>query len=305
MCSLICYNKIYSFHDRYSEYSLYWIIFNLKSKNKNQPLKALLTALLTYTTNSEMISIHHHDHPASVKEETWSENALKSPKYFFKHPQSFNNQVFPVSIKWYFPSSICSGQNHSHLPWFILLLSNTISNPSRNPIGYTFKRHPPSDQFSNPLVLPLNSKPSSSVFWIIVKSLQWSSSFGLFTRLVYFPHSISRDSVQIYVRSSHSTPQNFPMASHLAWTQSQNPYDGQQGPTEWIMPSPFSIPEPLSCCSPLSSAHFAGPPVDLSKQQQTERTCTFFFLFWPCQAACRGSPPGIEPCAPCRGSEES
>ena len=168
MCSLICYNKIYSFLDRYSEYSLYWIIFSLRSKNRNQPLKALLTALLTYTINSgEMISIHHHDHPASVKEETWSENALKSPKYFFKHPQSFNNQVFPVSIKWYFPSSICSGQNHYHLPWFILLLSNTISNPSRNPIGCTFKRYPPSDQFSNPLGLPLNSKPSSSVFWII------------------------------------------------------------------------------------------------------------------------------------------
>lgn len=71
MCSLICYNKIYSFHDRYSEYSLYWIIFSLRSKNRNQPLKALLTALLTYTINSgEMISIHHHDHPASVKEET-------------------------------------------------------------------------------------------------------------------------------------------------------------------------------------------------------------------------------------------
>ena len=92
---------------------------------------------------------------------------IKIPKVFFKHPQSFNNQVFPVSIKWYFPSSICSGQNHYHLPWFILLLSNTISNPSRNPIGCTFKRYPPSDQFSNPLGLPLNSKPSSSVFWII------------------------------------------------------------------------------------------------------------------------------------------
>ena len=111
MCSLICYNKIYSFLDRYSEYSLYWIIFNLKSKNKNQPLKTLLTALLTYTIDSEMISIQHHYHPASLKEETWSENALKSPRYFFKQPQSFNNQVFLVSIKWYFHSSICSGQN--------------------------------------------------------------------------------------------------------------------------------------------------------------------------------------------------
>ena len=41
-------------------------------------------------------------------------------------------------------------------------------------------------------------------------------------------------------------------------------------------PHPSVSSEPLSCCSPLSSAHFDGSPFYLSKKQQTERTCTFF-----------------------------
>ena len=40
-------------------------------------------------------------------------------------------------------------------------------------------------------------------------------------------------------------------------------------------PHPSVSSEPLSCCSPLSSAHFDGSPFDLSEKQQRELVLSF------------------------------
>ena len=252
MCSLICYNKIYSFLDRYSEYSLYWIIFNLRSKNKNQPLKTILTALLTYTINSEMISIQHHYHPASLKEETWSENALKSPKYFFKQPQSFNNQVFPVSIKWYFHSSICSGQNT------IIFLDSFSCYQTPYPIHQGIPLAIPSkDTLSltsskKPLVLPLNSKPSSSVLWIfaVVSSLVFQL-WPFYPSSLFFTQHLKRFCSNIcQIKSLYSSklfsgipPRLDSKPKSLQWTT--GPYRIYHPLTPRILWTPFLLLSPF------------------------------------------------------------
>ena len=301
MCSLICSNKIYSFLDRYSEYSLYWIVFNLRSKNKNKPLKTILTALLTYTINSEMFSIHHHYHPGSLTEETLSENALKSPKYFFKHPQSFNNQAFSVSIKWYLHSSICSRQKIYHHPCFILLLSKTISNPSRNPIGYTFKRYPRSDQFSKHLVLPLNSKPSSSVLWItvVVSSLVFQLWLFYPSSLFFTQHLKRFCSSICQIKSPHSSK----LSNGIPPL-----FDSKTKSLQWTT-GPYRIYHPLTLQYPLNPFPVAFPfpqltlmgihSICLKSNRQWELVLFYFFLFWPCQAACRKFPhQGLNPVPP-------
>lgn len=308
MCSLICSNKIYSFLDRYSEYPLYWIIFNLRSKNKNQPLKTILTALLTYTINSEMFSIHHHYHPASLKEETLSENALKSPKYFFKHPQSFNNQAFPVSIKWYLHSSTCSRQKNYHHPCFILLLSKTISNPSRNPIGYTFKRYPRSDQFSKHLVLPLHSKPSSSVLWIIVvvSSLVFQL-WPFYPSSLFFTQHLKRFCSSIcQIKSPHSSK----LSNDIPPL-----FDSKTKSLQWTT-GPYRIYHPLILQYPLNPFPVAFPfpqltlmgihSICLKSKGQWELVLFYFLSLLAMPGSMQKvSPPGTESCAPCRGSEES
>lgn len=48
-------------------------------------------------------------------------------------------QVFSTSVN--DTNYICSGQTRWHLPW-LFVLSYALSNPSRYPIGYTFRLYP-------------------------------------------------------------------------------------------------------------------------------------------------------------------
>ena len=198
---------------------------------------------------------------------------------------------------------------HYHLPWFILLLSNTISNPSRNPIGHTFKRYPQSDQFKKPLVLPLNSKPSSSVLWIIavVSSLVFQL-WPFYPSSLFFTQHLKRFCSNIcQIKSLCSSKLSSGIPPHL---------DSKPKSLQWTT-GPYRIYHPLTLRYPLNPFPVALPFPQLTLmglhsiclKSSRQRKLVLFFFFFPLLAMPSSmqkvSPPGIEPCAPCRGSEES
>ena len=179
---------------------------------------------------------------------------------------------------------------HYHLPWFILLLLNTISNPSRNPIGYTFKRYPQSDQFKKPLVLPLNSKPSSSVFWIIaVVSSMVFQLWPFYPSSLFFTQHLKRFCSNIcQIKSLYSSKLSSGIPPLL---------DSKPKSLQWTT-GPYRIDHPLTLQYPLNPFPVALPFPQLTLMGlhsiclKSSRENLYFFVssFGHARAACRKFP---------------
>lgn len=111
-----------------------------------------------------------------------------------------------------------------------------------------FKLYLQSDQFSKSPLLPPQYKPTLSIFWFTIVVLTDLPALAFLLLQLIFCTS-QEILLKLYVRSSHSFPQNLLMASRPTLSQSQNPYYKQQDLTGSITPSPsaFSLnPSPVS-----------------------------------------------------------